>query len=98
MSILCAESVKRIAGQRRLLVGLAITVVVVALALVCPWLAPQGENEIVGKPFTDAGSFLGTDYLGQDVWSRILAGGRSILVIAFLATLLGMVLGILIGV
>ncbi len=44
------------------------------------------------------GSWLGTDYLGQDVWSRVLAGGGSILMISVLATALGMVLGIVIGV
>lgn len=97
MSVLSAENLKRVTGQRRLLVGLIITVIVVILALVGPWLAPHSENDIVGKPFTDAGSFLGTDYLGQDVWSRILEGGRSILAVSFLAMVLGMALGILIG-
>ena len=41
---------------------------------------------------------LGTDYLGQDVLSRLMYGGTEILVIAVLATLLGMVFGTLIGV
>jgi len=97
VSVLSTESLKRVAGQRRLLVGLIITVIIVVLALVGPWLAPHGENDIVGKPFTEAGSFLGTDYLGQDVWSRILEGGRSILAVSFLAMVVGMALGILIG-
>ncbi len=97
MSVLSTESLKRVTGQRRLLVGLIVTAIIVVLALVGPWLAPHGENDIVGKPFTDAGTFLGTDYLGQDVWSRILEGGRSILAVSFLAMLLGMGLGILIG-
>ena len=98
MSVFTAASIKRVTGQHRLVVGLVITLVVIVLAIVGPWLAPHGENAIVGKPFTDEGGWLGTDYLGQDVWSRVLAGGRSILLISFLATLLGMVLGILIGV
>ena len=98
MSVLSVSNLKRVTGQRRLLVGLIITAIVVAMALIGPWLAPHGENDIVGKPFTEAGSFLGTDYLGQDVWSRILEGGRSILAISFLATVLGMALGILIGI
>jgi peptide/nickel transport system permease protein len=68
------------------------------IAIIGPWLAPYGENEIVGKPFTLEGSILGTDYLGQDVWSRVLAGGGSILMISVLATLLGMVVGVIIGV
>src|SRR4029079_18602438 len=36
--------------------------------------------------------------LGQDVWSRVLYGGATILLISLLATALGMVLGIIIGV
>jgi peptide/nickel transport system permease protein len=89
---------RRIGRQRRLVTGLVITLVVAVIAIIGPWLAPYGENEIVGKPFTMEGSWLGTDYLGQDVWSRVLAGGGSILTISVLATALGMVLGIVIGV
>jgi peptide/nickel transport system permease protein len=93
-----ATTTRRIGRQRRLVTGLVITLVVALIAIVGPWLAPYGENEIVGKPFTTEGSWLGTDYLGQDVWSRVLAGGGSILVISALATALGMVLGSVIGV
>lgn len=89
---------RRALGHTRFVTGLVITLLITAMAVVGPWVAPFGENDIVGKPFTTAGSFLGTDYLGQDVWSRVLAGGRSILIISLLATLLGMVVGILIGV
>lgn len=97
-TILSASTLRRIGQQRRLVIGLVITVVIAVLAIVGPWLAPYGENDIVGKPFTREGSWLGTDYLGQDVWSRVLSGGGSILVISLLATALGMVLGIVIGV
>jgi peptide/nickel transport system permease protein len=88
----------RIGQQRRLVVGLVITLFITLIAIIGPWLAPYGENEIVGKPFTHEGSILGTDYLGQDVWSRVLSGGGSILMISVLATLLGMVVGVIIGV
>jgi peptide/nickel transport system permease protein len=98
MTIQSSGTLRRIGQQRRLLVGLVITGVIALLAVVGPWLAPYGENEIVGKPFTMEGSLLGTDYLGQDVWSRLLSGGGSILLISLLATALGMVLGIVIGV
>jgi peptide/nickel transport system permease protein len=98
MSMLTTANLRRIGSQRRLVTGLVITVVIALLAIVGPWLAPHGENDIVGKPFTHQGSWLGTDYLGQDVWSRVLDGGGSILLISVLATLLGMVVGIMIGV
>jgi peptide/nickel transport system permease protein len=98
MTLVTPSRFSRIAQQRRLVVGLVITLVITLLAIIGPWLAPYGENEIVGKPFTHEGSILGTDYLGQDVWSRVLAGGGSILLISVLATLLGMVVGVMIGV
>jgi peptide/nickel transport system permease protein len=98
MNVLSPASLRRIGSQRRLVTGLVITVVIALVAVIGPWLAPYGENDIVGKPFTHQGSWLGTDYLGQDVWSRLLDGGGSILLISVLATLLGMVVGIMIGV
>jgi len=98
MTVVTPSMLSRIGQQRRLVVGLVITLVITLLAIIGPWLAPYGENEIVGKPFTREGGILGTDYLGQDVLSRVLAGGGSILLISVLATLLGMVVGIMIGV
>ncbi len=97
MSVLAASNVRRVAQQRRLVVGLVITLVIVLLALLGPLLAPHGQNEVVGPPFSHQG-VLGTDYLGQDVLSRLMYGGTVILTIAVLATLFGMVVGILIGV
>lgn len=82
----------------RISIGLTITLLVVLLAIVGPWVAAYGEYEIVGKPYSLEGGPLGTDYLGQDVLSRVLYGGRSILIVALLSTLLGVVLGLVIGV
>ena len=88
---------RRIVGQKRLLVGLIITLTVVAFAVIGPFVAPMGEQEITGPPYSPEG-LLGTDYLGQDVWSRLLAGGWQILLISILATALGTIGGIIIGV
>lgn len=83
--------------QKRFTVGLGITLLLFAFALFGPFLAPHGENEVTGPPFGKTG-LLGTDYLGQDVWSRVMHGGGEILLIAVLGTILGMVLGIALGV
>lgn len=81
----------------RFVVGAVLTLLVVVLAIVGPWVAPYGERQITGPPFSGTG-LLGTDYLGQDVLSRLLYGGRSVLIVAFLGTVVGMVGGVLIGV
>ncbi|WP_051218269.1 ABC transporter permease [Nocardioides insulae] len=96
-AISATAGLTRVGRSPRLVVGLVLTAVVVLVAVIGPWLAPYGENQITGDPYSDTG-FLGTDYLGQDVWSRVLYGGRSVLVVALLATVVGVVAGVLIGV
>ena len=98
MSVISPANLRRIGSQPRLATGLVITLLIGLVAIFGPLFAPYSENEIVGKPYTYEGSFLGTDYLGQDVWSRVLYGGATILINSLLATALGMVLGIIIGV
>jgi peptide/nickel transport system permease protein len=79
------------------LTGFVLAMAIVLFAIFGPFLAPHGENEVVGPPFSKQGVF-GTDYIGQDVLSRLMYGGLGILVVSILATIVGMVLGILIGV
>ena len=89
---------RRITSQHRLMAGAVITALVVLLAVFGPLLAPHGQNEVVGTPFGTTGGIFGNDYLGQDVLSRLLHGGRVILIVSVLGTLLGMVIGIVVGV
>jgi peptide/nickel transport system permease protein len=86
-------------GLWRTRVGLALMVIVVGIAVIGPWFAPHGETEFVGPPNTRdiEGLWFGTDYLGQDVWSRFLYGGRTILVLSVAATAIGLVTGAVIG-
>jgi peptide/nickel transport system permease protein len=91
------STLRRAFRQKRLVAGLVISVVVILFALLGPLLAPHGENEVVGPPFSGKG-LLGTDYLGQDVLSRLMYGGTEVLIIALLATVLSTVFGTLIGV
>jgi peptide/nickel transport system permease protein len=80
-------------------IGVALVGAIVLLAVVGPYLAPYGPNTPVGAPNSNPGgkAVLGTDYLGQDVLSRLLYGGRSILVMAVIATALGLIAGTAIG-
>ncbi len=83
--------------RTRIGVGLVGALVLVAIA--GPYVAPYGPSTPVGVPNSLPGgkAVLGTDYLGQDVLSRFLYGGRSILVMAVIATALGLIAGGAIG-
>ena len=80
-------------------IGVALVGVIVLLAIIGPYLAPYGPSTPVGAPNSVPGgkAVLGTDYLGQDVLSRVLYGGRSILVMAVIATALGLIGGAAVG-
>jgi peptide/nickel transport system permease protein len=80
-------------------VGLAIVVVVVLVALVGPLVAPHAPTAIIGPPGTPPnGRYpLGLDYLGRDVLSRVLSGGLSVLWLSLAATSLSFLGGLGIG-
>jgi peptide/nickel transport system permease protein len=81
-------------------IGLALAVVVLALAFVGPFVAPRSATDFVAPPSSPPGPGypLGSDGLGQDVLSRLLAGGWLLLVLAILSTGLALVIGTFVGV
>ena len=72
---------------------------VLFIALFGPFLAPHPPADIVSAPGVGPshGFPLGTDYLGHDVLSRVLWGGRSVILLSVAATALAYLFGILIG-
>ena len=85
-------------GLWRTRAGLLIVAVLVGVAVIGPYLAPHSPTAFVGQPNTRPSNLLfGTDHLGQDVWSRFLWGGGQLLAVSAIATLLGLVLGVLVG-
>jgi peptide/nickel transport system permease protein len=59
---------------------------------------PTGGNILdANAPAFSEGHLLGADQVGNDIWSRLLYGGRNSLEIAFAVNLIGLVLGGLLG-
>jgi peptide/nickel transport system permease protein len=80
-------------------VGCALLAFVLAVALLGPIVAPHDIATPIGGPAQtpSGGAPLGTDYLGRDVLSRLLNGGRSVIWIGGAATLLAYLIGLAIG-
>jgi peptide/nickel transport system permease protein len=81
-------------------IGATLTVAIVLLAAIGPFVAPHAANEFVTTPFAKPGgdALLGGDVLGRDVLSRMLNGGWKLLLMAGGATILGVMAGALIGI
>jgi peptide/nickel transport system permease protein len=81
------------------LVGLLLLGLVLGVALLGPFFAPHAPDEPIGVPLTGPaeGQPFGTDFLGRDVLSRVLWGGRSVLALAGAATLLAYLVGGVVG-
>jgi peptide/nickel transport system permease protein len=81
--------------------GAAIVLVLVALALLAPYLPLQNPTRMnVPKRFSPPGaeSWFGTDHLGRDVFSRVLHGAGFSLAIGSMTILLAGVPGVLVGI
>jgi peptide/nickel transport system permease protein len=93
------EHMPRVLTTRSGAVGFTILVFVFAVAILGPIFAPHGIATPIGAPGQTPSSAapLGTDYLGRDVLSRLLNGGRSVIWIAGVATLLAYLIGVAIG-
>ena len=86
-------------------VGMAVIIGLVIVALFAPWIAPYDPTKqfdagltMQGMPVGPSAKFLlGTDTLGRDMLSRIIYGARVSLVIGVLAHGIALVLGVIFG-
>lgn len=81
-------------------IALAMLLLILLCSALAPWIAPCDPYEsdltnVLAEPSTE--HWLGTDNIGRDLFSRLLYGGRQSIVLAFVATVLSMALGCLIG-
>jgi peptide/nickel transport system permease protein len=93
-----APAVRRL--PRKLVVGGMILLVLLALALLAPWIVPYRFDEMSIlqrlKPPSLA-HWFGTDEFGRDVLSRTLMGARLSLLMGLGATLISLVIGVPLG-
>jgi peptide/nickel transport system permease protein len=87
----------------KIIIGLVVLIVFLILAIVGPLLAPYDPSASLsttsGVPQPpSAAHWLGTTQTQQDIFSQLLAGGRSTVLVAFLSGLVATALSVIIGV
>lgn len=81
------------------MLGLALLGGIVFMAIFAPWLAPYDPAKLTGQPFESpsAAHWLGTNDIGQDIFSELIYGARVSLLIGVLAAAIAMVIGTTVG-
>jgi peptide/nickel transport system permease protein len=75
-------------------------VTVALVGMFAPWVAPYGEGQILTNDSFEppsAAMWLGSDYLGRDVLSRLIYGVRVTLYLALIITCLSFFVGVALG-
>lgn len=99
-------ALRRLLRRRLALLGLAVILLAVLGAVFAPWIAPYAAEEqlfdgltLEGAPLPPNETFLfGTDLLGRDLFSRMLYGAQTSLVIGVVANGMALAIGTLVGV
>lgn len=79
--------------------GLTLFVLIALVALFAPWIAPHSPYAIDGERLLAprAEYWLGTNAIGQDVFSQLLFGARTALYIGLMATLISTIISATLG-
>jgi peptide/nickel transport system permease protein len=90
---------RRYRKNRAAVAGLFLLVLIVALAIVGPWLHPVNAFDMVGRPYSKPfGEFLlGTDVSGRDILAGLIHGARVSLLIGVAASLAATIVGVALG-
>src|SRR4029077_8119645 len=91
---------RRVVRRPGFIIGVLILLFWIVCALFGASFAPHNalaQQLLATNQAPSSAHWFGTDQLGRDVFSRVLVGARSILIVAPLATLLGTVLGTALG-
>jgi peptide/nickel transport system permease protein len=92
---------RRFARNRGALVGLAVLVLILAVALAGPWWYPTSPWRMVGRPFLAPFAMdrfpLGTDTLGRDIAAGLAHGARVSLLIGLVSTTVALLIGVPLG-
>lgn len=92
--------VRNLFATRHGAVGLAILLLLGFIAIAAPWLAPYSPLQQTPTSLAppSASYFFGTDNIGRDVFSLVLYGARSSLLVGFGAALAALLVGGTIGI
>ncbi len=94
------DAMRRLKKNKMAIIGLFFLSFVALITFITPWIAPysyEGQDLVLGATQPSADHLLGTDYLGRDLFTRILYGGRISLMVGFAAPAVSLLVGVIYG-
>ncbi len=98
---LWGDAGRRLRSNRLAVAALATIAVLVAIAVIGPWLSPWSLEQVdwsltplASPPSLENGHWFGTDSNGRDLFVRVWFGTRVSLLVALLATAVSVVIGV----
>ena len=99
-SSLYNKTLKRFFRNKISYIGLTIVSVIILVAIFCPYLAPYNpKKQFWGEEWAPPSRkfIFGTDDLGRDVYSRVLWGARTSLMVGLVSVTIIVILGTVVG-
>lgn len=99
---LTQDAIRRLKRNKAAVVAIFIVIAIVLTAFIGPYFLKWGYSQVdwsnIRKPPNfDAGHYLGTDQNGRDMLARVLQGTQMSLIVAFVATLVSVSIGVVYG-
>ncbi|QKH39190.1 ABC transporter permease [Achromobacter pestifer] len=93
------EALRVFARNPSALAGVLLLAAILAVTLFGPMIMQADPFEIAGAPMSPPGAdaLLGTDYLGREVLTGMVYGGRATLLVGVVAAVLSMAIGLTVG-
>ena len=91
---------RRFSSHKGALLGIAIIVLLVFIALTAQWFAPYNPNETnlrLRGASPSSEHIFGNDDIGRDILSRIMYGSRVALMVGIISTTIAVTIGVLVG-
>lgn len=97
---LWGDTIRRFVRNRAAMVGLGVLIFMIVYSTIGPWIRPYGfadQDFSIANQLPNSEHWFGTDMFGRDLFVRVAMGGRVSLLVAFAATVVVLVIGVVYG-
>ncbi len=95
-----SDVLARFRKRKVAVVGAIVVLILILVAILAPIIAPYGYDEMDpsnARQFPSLQHLFGTDKMGRDIFSRVIYGGRTSLLVSLMGCIVSMIIGGILG-